>query len=202
MTEQLLYSVMEIFPTLQGEGYYQGHASTFIRLAGCNVACVWCDVKESWDEKKFPLMNVESILNKVKSYTSKIVVITGGEPLLQNCDLLTKELQKAGYQCHVETSGTTKLSGTWQWITFSPKKFKNPIDSFCQLAHELKIVINHPSDFEWAEGFAKKVSKECKLFLQPEWEKSSMITPQIIEYIKKNPQWALSLQIHKFVNIP
>jgi len=194
---------MEHFYTLQGEGFHQGKAAYFVRLAGCDVGCVWCDVKESWNADAHPKLTIENIINEIKKKTSSgIVVITGGEPLMHDLNELTEQLNREGYQTHIETSGSHKLTGKWNWICLSPKKFKDPLIDVIPLADELKIIIFNKSDFEWAEHFAKDVSANCKLYLQPEWEKSDLITPLIIEYIKANPKWELSLQIHKYINVP
>ena len=192
---------MEAFYTLQGEGYHQGKAAYFIRLGGCGVGCVWCDVKESWDAEKFKKFKIESLTFKVKQTPAQIVVITGGEPLMHNLDELTKELQHAGLKTHIETSGSSPLSGNWDWICLSPKKFKAPLPEILQKADELKVVIFNKSDFNWAEKYAALVSPDCKLYLQPEWNKASIVIPMIIDYIKSNPQWELSLQIHKYINV-
>lgn len=195
--------VMEHFYTLQGEGFHQGKAAYFIRLAGCDVGCVWCDVKESWDGNAHPKMNIGDILNAIKKETqSGVVVITGGEPLMHNLDELTSALQQEGFQTHIETSGAHSLSGNFNWVCLSPKKFKAPVDNVIQAANELKIVVFNKSDFDWAEQYASLVNKDCKLYLQPEWDKASIVTPLIIDYIKANPKWELSLQIHKYINVP
>jgi organic radical activating enzyme len=193
---------MEHFYTLQGEGFHQGKAAYFIRLGGCDVGCVWCDVKDSWDAKKHPKLKVESLKLKVKETPAEIVVITGGEPLMHDLTDLTKELQAAGLKTNIETSGAHPLSGSWDWICLSPKKFKAPLPGIVPLANELKVVVFNKSDFDWAEKYAALVSPSCKLFLQPEWDKAAEITPLIIEYIKAHPQWELSLQIHKYINVP
>ena len=194
--------VMEAFYTLQGEGYHQGKAAYFIRLGGCDVGCVWCDVKESWDVNAHPVKTISDIVNDAKKNPSRLAVITGGEPLLHDLTELTDELHKAGFVTNIETSGSSPLSGTWDWICLSPKKFKAPLPEILQKAHELKIVIFNKSDFKWAEKYAALVSPGCKLYLQPEWEKASMVIPMIIDYIKSNPGWELSLQIHKYINVP
>jgi len=194
--------VMEHFYTLQGEGFHQGKAAYFIRLGGCDVGCVWCDVKESWDAEKHPKLEVRRLKTEVDKTPAEIVVITGGEPLMYNLDELTKELQEAGFKTHIETSGAYPLSGSWDWICLSPKKFKAPLPGILLHAHELKVVIFNKSDFDWAEKYAALVSTSCKLYLQPEWDKAATITPQIIDYIKAHPQWELSLQIHKYINVP
>ena len=194
--------VMEHFYTLQGEGYHQGRAAYFIRLGGCDVGCVWCDVKESWDAEKHPLLKIDDLILNIEKTPVEIVVITGGEPLMHNLYELTKKLQEAGLKTHIETSGAYPLSGSWDWVCLSPKKFKAPLNEITPKANELKIVVFNKSDFDWAEKYAAMVSPDCKLFLQPEWDKAAEITPQIIEYIKINPQWNLSLQIHKYINVP
>ena len=200
-TDQQL-PVMEHFYTLQGEGFHQGKAAYFIRLGGCDVGCVWCDVKDSWDASKHPLFDVEALISNVRQTPAKLVVITGGEPLMHNLDALTHALQAAGFETNIETSGAHPLSGSWNWICLSPKKFKAPLPEIMPEAHELKVVIFNKSDFEWAEQYAALVNPSCKLFLQPEWDKASIVTPLIIEYIKQHPQWELSLQIHKYINVP
>ena len=194
--------VMEHFYTLQGEGFYQGKAAYFIRLGGCDVGCVWCDVKESWDAAAHPHLKISRLLEQVLETAAKIVVITGGEPLLHNLDDLTETLQAQGLRTHVETSGSSPLSGSWDWITLSPKKFKQPLPEVAAAAHELKIVVFNKSDFQWAEQWAAAVNQNCRLYLQPEWSKAAEMTPLIVDYIKKHPQWQLSLQIHKYINVP
>ncbi len=193
---------MEDFYTIQGEGFFQGHAAYFIRLGGCDVGCTWCDVKESWDANAHPKVSVEEMVNRAKASGTKLVVITGGEPAMYDLTLLTKSLQQAGLQTNIETSGAYPLTGTWDWICFSPKKFKAPDPSIYQCANELKIIVYNKHDFTWAEDFAQKVSSSCKLFLQPEWSKEKEMLPLIIEYVKANPKWEVSLQIHKYMNIP
>lgn len=194
--------VMEHFYTLQGEGYHQGRAAYFIRLGGCDVGCVWCDVKESWDASAHPLMNIAEIVNAVKSTPAHMAVITGGEPLMYDLGELTEALHRAGIETALETSGAYPLSGTWDWICLSPKKFKEPLPGNIPLANELKVIIFNRSDFNWAEKYAGMTAAHCRLYLQPEWEKSSEMTPLIIDYIRKNPRWNLSLQIHKYINVP
>ena len=202
--------IMESFYTLQGEGFHQGRAAYFIRLGGCDVGCVWCDVKESWDADAHPKFSVEEIVEKALTSVNRqpstvnrhLAVITGGEPLMHNLDQLTTQLQAAGFETNIETSGSSPFSGKWDWICLSPKKFKQPLPEILPLANELKVVVFNKSDFDWAEEYASKVSSHCKLYLQPEWDKASAVTPLIIEYIKQNPQWQLSLQIHKYINVP
>jgi len=193
--------VMEHFYTLQGEGYHQGKAAYFIRLGGCDVGCVWCDVKESWGADQHPKYEVQVLVNEVKKTPAEIVVITGGEPLMHNLDELTAALKSTGLKTNIETSGSHPLSGTWDWICLSPKKFKAPLPDVVPHANELKVVIFNKSDFAWAEKYAAQVSSSCKLYLSPEWDKRELVTPLIIDYIKANPKWELSLQIHKYINV-
>jgi organic radical activating enzyme len=194
--------LMEHFYTLQGEGRFTGQSSYFIRLGGCDVGCVWCDVKESWDASKHPLVPITEIVASVCTSGTKIAVITGGEPMMHNLDALTEMLRAKGIRTHVETSGAHPLSGSWDWICLSPKKFKAPLEELIAAANELKTVIYNKTDFAWAEQFASIVSKDCLLYLQPEWSKSAEMNPMIIDYVKANPQWILSLQTHKFLDIP
>lgn len=200
--QELKLPVMEHFYTIQGEGFHQGRAAYFIRLGGCDVGCVWCDVKDSWDGGKHPLYAITSLIDEVKKSGTEMVVITGGEPLMHNLDELTRQLHEAGFELNIETSGAYPLSGQWEWICISPKKFKAPIPEILPLANELKVVIFHKSDFEWAEKHAAAVSPTCKLYLQPEWDRAAVMTPMIIDYIKAHPKWELSLQIHKYINVP
>ena len=197
-----LLPVMEAFYTIQGEGFHQGKAAYFIRLAGCDVGCVWCDVKDSWDATKHPTFDIKNIVEQALKYPAKLAVVTGGEPLMHDCALLTDELHKAGFATNIETSGSYPLTGSWDWICLSPKKFKAPLQEILPVANELKVVIFNKSDFAWAEQYAQMVSPECKLYLQPEWEKSAIVTPMIIDYILKNPKWEFSLQIHKYIHVP
>jgi 7-carboxy-7-deazaguanine synthase len=194
--------VMEHFYTVQGEGAYSGVPAYFIRLGGCDVGCFWCDVKDSWDSEKHPKFTIAQIVSWVTDTAAKIAVITGGEPLMHNLDELTTELHAKGIRTHIETSGAHPLSGTWDWITFSPKKFKEPHPQIFDKAHELKIIAYNKHDFEWAKQYQQLVSSSCSLYLQPEWDKSEQMLPQIIEFVKQNHPWRISLQTHKFMNIP
>jgi 7-carboxy-7-deazaguanine synthase len=194
--------LMEDFYTIQGEGFYQGHAAYFVRLGGCDVGCVWCDVKESWDAAAHPQISIDEIVNRVKSSGSELAVITGGEPAMYDLTELTQKLKSAGLRTNIETSGAYELTGTWDWVCFSPKKFKAPHPSIYEKANELKVIVYNKSDFSWAEDFAKVVNSACELFLQPEWSKEKEMLPLIIEYVKSNPTWKVSLQIHKYMNIP
>ncbi len=193
---------MEMFYSLQGEGYHQGKAAFFIRLAGCDVGCVWCDVKESWDANKHPHLSIDEIVNAALAHPSKIAIVTGGEPLLHVLDPLTNALKTAGFQTHIETSGSSPLSGQWDWICLSPKKFKFPLEESVAAASELKVVVFNKSDIDWAESFEKRVSPNCKLYLQPEWDKADTMTPLAIDYIKVHPHWELSAQLHKYIQVP
>ena len=193
---------MESFYTIQGEGFHQGRAAYFIRLGGCDVGCVWCDVKDSWDAEKHPILTVEEIVAEAEKYPGRMAVITGGEPLMHDCTELTQALHKKGFETNIETSGSSPMSGEWDWICLSPKKFKAPLPEIMPLANELKVVVFNKSDFDWAEKHAALVSPECRLYLQPEWDKASTVTPMIIVYIEDHPQWELSLQIHKYINVP
>lgn len=197
-----LLPLMEEFYTIQGEGYHSGKAAYFIRLGGCDVGCHWCDVKESWDATQHPLTNADKIVENALKHPAKTVVITGGEPLMYNMDYLTTKLQDQGIRTFIETSGAHPLSGGWDWICLSPKKFKAPHASILPRANELKIIIFNKSDFEWAEKHAESVSDNCKLYLQPEWSKSEQMIPLIVAYVKDNPKWEISLQTHKYLNIP
>ena len=193
---------MEMFYSLQGEGYHQGKAAYFIRLAGCDVGCVWCDVKESWDASKHPVLAVEEIVSNALAHPARLAIVTGGEPLLYNLDALTTALKKADFEVNIETSGSSHMSGNWDWVCLSPKKFKAPLNESIAAASELKVVIFNKHDFEWAETYAQQVPASCKLYLQPEWDKANEITPLIIDYIKANPQWELSAQLHKYIQVP
>jgi organic radical activating enzyme len=194
--------VMEAFYTIQGEGFHQGKAAYFIRLGGCDVGCVWCDVKDSWDITKHPLVRIDDLVANALHYPGRLVIITGGEPLMHDCGDLTHALLHAGFQTNIETSGAYPLSGHWDWICLSPKKFKAPLPGILKVANELKVVIYNKTDFAWAERYADLVLPECKLYLQPEWERSGEMTPLIIEYIKANPRWEFSLQLHKYIHVP
>lgn len=193
---------MEMFYSLQGEGYHQGKAAFFIRLAGCDVGCVWCDVKDSWDASKHPLLSVNEIVQAAMQFPGRLAIVTGGEPLLHDLTPLTTALKAAGFQTNIETSGSSPMSGNWDWVCLSPKKFKAPLAENLPLASELKVVVFNSSDFDWAEQHAKQVSSACKLYLQPEWDKQSTNTPLVIDYIKANPQWELSAQLHKYIQVP
>ena len=193
---------MEAFYTVQGEGFHQGKAAYFIRLGGCDVGCVWCDVKESWNAEQHPQISVKDIVKEAARYPGRLAVITGGEPLMHDLGALCEALHAAGFMINIETSGAHPLSGNLDWICLSPKKFKAPLPEIYQQADELKIIVYNRSDFQWAEEFAAQMHPDCKLYLQPEWSKSDKMLPQIVEYVKTHPQWRISLQVHKYMNIP
>jgi 7-carboxy-7-deazaguanine synthase len=194
--------LMEHFYTLQGEGYHTGRAAYFLRLGGCDVGCVWCDVKDSWDASKHPMVAISKMLEWVKESGTEMAVITGGEPLMHQLDLLTQELKLAGIETNIETSGAHPMSGEWNWVCVSPKKFKAPLPEVLAKADELKVVILNKSDFDWAEKHAAMVPPNCLLYLQPEWDQAEKMLPLIIDYVKQNPKWRISLQTHKFLQIP
>lgn len=195
--------VMEQFYTIQGEGFYTGHASYFIRLGGCDVGCVWCDVKESWDVNAHPLISAKLLAEQASSFPASMAVITGGEPLMHNLTTLINELKNSGLRIHLETSGAYALNGQhFDWICVSPKKFKAPQKEVLASANELKVVVFNKSDFAWAEEHAAQTQASCKLYLQPEWSKRDEMMPLIVSYIKANPQWQVSLQTHKYLQIP
>ena len=193
--------LMEEFYTIQGEGYHTGKAAYFIRVGGCDVGCHWCDVKESWNAELHPPTLANTIVEHAKKY-SDTVVITGGEPLMWSMDYLTKKLQQYGIKTHIETSGAYSFSGSWNWFCLSPKKTKLPLEEVYKEADELKIIIFNKSDFKFAEEQAAKVGSNCELFLQPEWSKKEKMTELIVDYVMKNPKWKISLQTHKYLNIP
>ena len=194
--------IMEKFFTIQGEGSHTGKAAYFIRIAGCDVGCVWCDVKESWERHEHQETPISELIEAAKASNCNFVVITGGEPAMYDLTNLVAGLKVEGIYCAIETSGCYPLKGAIDWYCFSPKKFKLPCEEAYNKADELKIIINHPSDFAWAEEHAKKVKEDCSLYLQAEWSKSEKILPQIIDYIKSNPRWRISLQTHKYMQIP
>ena len=194
--------LMEHYHTIQGEGFNTGKACYFIRLGGCDVGCVWFDVKDSWDVSKHPLVKISEMVKMVKKAKAERVVITGGEPLMHDLSELTNEFRKESIQVFLETSGAYPLTGKWDWICVSPKKFKKPLDAVLKKADELKVIIFNKSDFNWGEEHADKVQSSCKLFLQPEYSVFSKMIPFIIEYVKQHPQWIISLQTHKVIDIP
>ena len=198
------FPVMEFFYTIQGEGYNTGKAAFFLRLAGCDVGCVWCDVKESWDAGKHIIKTIDELVAVVKKTPTKNVVITGGEPCMYNLVNLTTTLKQNGYNVWLETSGAYPITGSFDWICLSPKKFKKPLAENFSFAHELKVVVFNKTDFKWAEENAEliKDKKNCKFFLQPEHSNFEMVMPIIVDYVKQNPKWQISLQMHKVIDVP
>ena len=196
------WPIMEQFYTIQGEGHHSGTPAYFIRTGGCDVGCVWCDVKESWDAGKHGEVALQALLEAVQGVNAKFCVITGGEPAMYDLTALVDGLQQNDVYVAIETSGCYPLQGAVDWYCFSPKKFKPPVEEAYAKANELKIVIYHPSDLAWAESHAEKVNDDCLLYLQPEWSKSERILPEIIRYVKEHPQWRISLQTHKYMQIP
>ncbi len=195
--------VMEAFYTLQGEGAHTGRAAYFIRLGGCDVGCFWCDVKESWDINAHPHLAIDAIVAGAAQYPGRLAVITGGEPLMHDLTELTNALHESGFQTNIETSGVCQaVTGDWDWICFSPKKFKQPNPAIYKQADELKVIIYNASDFAFAESFVPHLRPDCRLFLQTEWSRSNEMLPRIVEYVKAHPQWQISLQTHKFLDIP
>ena len=193
--------LMEAFYTLQGEGYHKGSAAYFIRIGGCDVGCHWCDVKESWDADRHPPTPVAAIVTNAKKFADTVVV-TGGEPLMWSMDPLCDALHQLGIQIHIETSGAYPVSGSWDWFCLSPKKNKLPIEEAFSYADELKMIVYNKDDFKFAEEQAAKVSPNCKLYLQPEWSRREKVIPLIVDYVLQNPKWKVSLQTHKYLNIP
>jgi organic radical activating enzyme len=197
-----LLPLMEDFYTIQGEGFNTGTAAYFIRLGGCDMGCWWCDVKESWDVTLHPLTLTNEIVKRAASYPARAVVVTGGEPVLYNLDYLCEEVKKHGIKTFLETAGVSTLSGAWDWICLSPKKGMLPKEEYYTKAHELKVIIHQENDLVWAEKNAERVNEKCMLYLQPEWSVAREIMPLLIEYVKEHPQWHVSLQSHKYMNIP
>jgi organic radical activating enzyme len=198
----MVYPIMEHFYTLQGEGNYTGHAAYFIRLGGCDVGCTWCDVKDSWDADKHTKYSLDQILEWVQKVNADRVVVTGGEPTLYNLEPLTSTLKQHQIATHIETSGTNELTGHWDWITYSPKRFKKPLEVYSKLANELKVVIAHRNDLRWALELGSHMHKDSLLYIQPEWDQRATLTNECIDFVKSNPKWILSLQSHKFIDIP
>lgn len=198
----MILPLMEEFYTIQGEGYHSGKAAYFIRIGGCDVGCHWCDVKESWNADLHPATAVDLIVENASKYPSKAVVVTGGEPSIYNLNYITEQLKLKGIQTFIETSGAYPLTGNWDWVCLSPKKTSPPLPENFSKANELKIIIHNKNDFEWAELNAKQAKEDCILFLQPEWSKSKEMMPLIVDYIMQHPKWNVSLQTHKYMNIP
>jgi organic radical activating enzyme len=198
MTE---FPVMEYFYSVQGEGVFTGHPAFFIRLGGCDVGCVWCDVKDSWDADKHPKKSIDFLLSEAQKHPSKIVIVTGGEPAMYDLSEMCLRFHSAGFRMHIETSGAYPIIGNFDWVTFSPKKFKAPISEAASMADELKVVVFNKSDFKWAEEHQALVPSKCKLYLQPEWDKREEMQPLIFNYVLQNPIWNISLQTHKYLGV-
>ncbi len=194
--------VMESFLSIQGEGYHQGLLSYFIRLAGCDVGCTWCDVKESWPVEESQFRNIDDLIAEIKETPAKTIIVTGGEPLMYNLKVLTDKLHAGAYKIHLETSGAYKMSGDFDWITLSPKKFKKPLNEIYNHADEIKVIIAGKKDFEWAEAAALKVKPDCHLYLQAEWDRKEKQYPRLYSYIAEHPTWKISVQSHKYLGIP
>lgn len=202
LNEGKMLPVMESFYTLQGEGRNSGMASFFLRIGGCDVGCYWCDVKESWNPDIHPLRAVDDVIQEALQYPARAVVVTGGEPLLYSLDYLTLRFREAGFRTFIETSGSSPVSGHWDWICLSPKPLAPPLPEILPLAHELKVIIFEEEDFTWAESFSASLNPDCKKLLQPEWSRREKIMPLIIRYIMDHPDWMISLQSHKYMHIP
>lgn len=194
--------IVEDFYSIQGEGYNSGKAAYFVRLAGCDVRCEWCDAKESWQVGGHPLHTTEWVVERVVASGARTVVVTGGEPMLHDLHTLCKALHDAQCEIFVETTGSRPLTGAFDWVCISPKRQKPPVDEALSAADELKVVVGSAEDLAWAEECAARVGAECRLYLQPEWSVAQQIMPQIVEYIKRNPQWRVSIQTHKYMQIP
>lgn len=201
MIEGDQFPVMESFYSVQGEGAFAGAPAYFIRLGGCDVGCVWCDVKESWDASKHPVIGVDEIVAKASASGAPVVVVTGGEPAMYDLHNLASKIKSAGMRAHLETSGAYEITGEWDWITFSPKKFKAPVPSVYAKAHELKVIVFNKSDLDWAEKHAALVNRNSLLYLQPEWDKRELMQPLIFDYVRQNPTWRISVQTHKYLGV-
>lgn len=194
--------VMEEFYTLQGEGFHMGKAAYFVRIGGCDVGCTWCDTKESWDADLFPPVDVDPIIERACKTPAKTIVITGGEPSRYPLDYFTESLKNKGVSTMIETAGVMPLTGRWDWICLSPKKYSPPHASVYELADELKVVIQTSGDLDWAEKNAKLVTGNCLLYLQPEWSKAKELLKILTDYVMENPGWRISLQAHKYMHLP
>jgi organic radical activating enzyme len=201
-SEGTMLPLVEEFFSVQGEGFHSGRAAYFIRLGGCDVGCSWCDSRFSWDPEIHPLVKTDEIIINVLNSGTDSVVVTGGEPLMWNLDNLCSGLINKGIHTFIETSGAYPLSGKWDWICLSPKRNMPPSDEICKVANELKVIIEEEDDLEWAEKYRKLINEKCILFLQPEWSRFEKIIPRMVDYVQKNPEWRISLQIHKYMHIP
>ena len=211
--------VVETFHSLQGEGFHSGKSAFFIRLAGCTVGCSWCDTKLSWNSKDYPLKSIEELSIETKEASQKgasLLVITGGEPLHHNLNSFCKAIKdlNKSISIHIETSGVDELSGSFDWVTLSPKRHYPPQHSFLKLCNEVKVIINNEKDIEFAKTIKNKIAKisreiktnsseelsEKYYFLQPSWNCKYGFELSV-EFVKKNPEWSLSLQTHKYLNL-
>lgn len=202
MPDMNVLPLMEHFYTIQGEGVFTGQAAYFLRLGGCDVGCVWCDVKDSWDSGRHPLVSTDQMVQYASASGAPITVVTGGEPAMHDLTNLTRALRESGIRAHMETSGAHPITGEWDWVCLSPKKFKTPVEEAYGKADELKIIVYHKSDLAWAQEQASRVRSACRLLLQPEWSKSAEMTPLIVDFVRQHPRWQVSLQTHKYMNIP
>ncbi len=202
LEEGLLLPVMEIFYSIQGEGFHTGKPAVFARIGGCDVGCHWCDVKESWNAALHPLLPLDEIIVQLTSYPARTVVLTGGEPLGYQLAPLCDALRDKGMGVHVETSGTYEASGYFDWLCLSPKRHAPPLPGMLLMADELKVIVQSAEDFPWAEENARMVKKKCFLYMQPEWSRYQQVLPEIVDYVQQNPKWMISLQSHKFMHIP
>lgn len=200
--EGVLLPLVEDFYTVQGEGRNTGKAAYFIRLAGCDTGCRWCDARYTWNMRSFASVPVGDIVRRAVASGARMAVITGGEPLMHPLEPLTRLLQQGGMEVCLETSGTHSPSGSFDWICLSPKRQSPPLDEVCLVAGELKVVIQDAEDFGWAEECAERVPNSCLLYLQPEWSVYDEIMGAVVDYVKSHPRWIVSLQTHKFMNIP
>ena len=200
-----LLPLVESFYTIQGEGFHTGKPAFFIRLGGCDVGCRWCDSKESWNPDRFPPVEIETIVSQAAATPARAIVITGGEPMNYQLDMLCNMLKEYGLEIFLETSGSSPMSGHFDWICLSPKRNKPPKEEFFRVADELKVIVETPADFEWAEENRRKileVQSSCLFYLQPEWSRMKTVAPYIIDYVKGHPEWNISIQAHKFLHIP
>lgn len=193
---------MEEFYTVQGEGAFSGTPAYFIRLGGCDVGCFWCDVKESWDASVHPKKSVDALATNAKESGAEVVVVTGGEPCMHRLEALTDALRSRGLRTHLETSGTHPLTGTWDWVTLSPKKFKPTRDEYYAVANELKVIVYNKHDLEWGQTHAERLQQGALRYFQPEWDERDSSIPMILNHIRENTQWRISLQTHKYIGVP
>lgn len=192
--------IVETFHSVQGEGVWSGTSAFFIRLAGCDVGCTWCDTKHSWPVGNHPVRKISDLVREAIAHAPHMVVITGGEPLMHDLSALTTQLKQAGQRIHLETSGSHPLSGHFDWIALSPKSFKPPLPEIYPQVNELKVVISDPADLLWATSEAQKVPLETVKLLQPQWT-SSIGQQLVFEHVLAHPNWRVGLQMHKFLEV-